>query len=118
MNSNLRENRTTGAILFNMLLAAASLFVNGFGVYLSEFRISPENTLLLRNLILGYAGDSARTDIYLSDDPYVECACWPESRTLAVVNHSGVARTAELRRGSGPAVRAELKPFGMTLLNV
>ncbi len=35
MNSNLRENRTTGAILFNMLLAAASLFVNGFGVYLT-----------------------------------------------------------------------------------
>ena len=32
---SLRENRTTGAILINMLLAAASLFVNGFGVYLT-----------------------------------------------------------------------------------
>lgn len=29
------ENRTAGAILLNMLLAAASLFVNGFGVYLT-----------------------------------------------------------------------------------
>ena len=32
---NLRENRTAGAILLNMLMAAASLFVNGFGIYLT-----------------------------------------------------------------------------------
>ncbi len=33
--SNLKENRTGRAILCNMLLAAVSLFVNGFGVYLT-----------------------------------------------------------------------------------
>ena len=32
---DLRENRTPRAILLNMLLAAVSLFVNGFGVYLT-----------------------------------------------------------------------------------
>ena len=32
---DLRNNRSAGAILMNMLLAAASLFVNGFGVYLT-----------------------------------------------------------------------------------
>ena len=31
----LRENRTSGAIALNMLIAAASLFLNGFGVYLT-----------------------------------------------------------------------------------
>ena len=31
----LRKNRTSGAILANMLLAAVSLFANGFGVYLT-----------------------------------------------------------------------------------
>lgn len=31
----LRENRTVGAIALNMLLAAVSLFVNGFGIYLT-----------------------------------------------------------------------------------
>ena len=35
MKSDLRENRTAGAILLNMLLAAVSLVVNGFGVYLT-----------------------------------------------------------------------------------
>ncbi len=35
MTKDLRENRTPRAILLNMLLAAASLFVNGFGVYLT-----------------------------------------------------------------------------------
>ena len=33
--NDLRQNRTAGAILLNMLLAAVSLFVNGFGVYLT-----------------------------------------------------------------------------------
>ncbi len=34
-NSRLKENRTGRAIAINMLLAAASLFANGFGVYLT-----------------------------------------------------------------------------------
>lgn len=32
---DLHENRTRGAIAANMLIAAASLFINGFGVYLT-----------------------------------------------------------------------------------
>ena len=35
MKTKLQENRTPGAILLNMLIAAVSLFVNGFGVYLT-----------------------------------------------------------------------------------
>ena len=35
MGTKLRENRTVGAILLNMLLAAVSLFINGFGIYLT-----------------------------------------------------------------------------------
>ena len=34
-NNRLKENRTVSAIALNMLLAAVSLFVNGFGVYLT-----------------------------------------------------------------------------------
>ena len=33
--NTLRNNRTTRAIILNMLLAAVSLFVNGFGIYLT-----------------------------------------------------------------------------------
>jgi uncharacterized membrane protein YczE len=35
IHRSLRENRTPGAIALNILLAAVSLFVNGFGVYLT-----------------------------------------------------------------------------------
>ena len=35
MRQDLRENRTAGAILLNMLIAAVSLFFNGFGIYLT-----------------------------------------------------------------------------------
>ncbi len=34
-NKDLQENRTGGAIVTNMILAAVSLFINGFGVYLT-----------------------------------------------------------------------------------
>lgn len=35
MKTALRENRTAGSVFLNMLLAAISLFANGFGVYLT-----------------------------------------------------------------------------------
>lgn len=35
MNAKLGRNNTPCSILLNILLAAASLFVNGFGVYLT-----------------------------------------------------------------------------------
>ena len=35
MANDLRQNRTAKAVILNALLAAASLFVNGFGVYLT-----------------------------------------------------------------------------------
>ena len=35
LRNDLRENRSPGAILLNMLIAAVSLFVNGFGIYLT-----------------------------------------------------------------------------------
>ena len=35
MANRLMENRTRTGILLNMLLAAVSLFVNGFGIYLT-----------------------------------------------------------------------------------
>ena len=35
MTNDLRANRTPRAILLNMLIAAVSLFVNGFGIYLT-----------------------------------------------------------------------------------
>ena len=35
MTTDLRENRTPCAIFLNMLIAAASLFINGFGIYLT-----------------------------------------------------------------------------------
>ena len=35
MKNDLRENRTPGAILLNILIATLSLFLNGFGIYLT-----------------------------------------------------------------------------------
>ena len=95
-------------------------FGKGFGVYLSEFRISPENTRLLQGILLRYSHRKAASALYISDDPEVECAYWPETRSLAVGNNSGEAKTAELRRADAndSTVRVELCPFGMNVVSV
>ena len=58
--------------------------------------------------------------LYLSDDPEVECAYWPQTRSLAVVNNSGGPKTVELKRaGSNDStVRVELRPFGMNVISL
>ena len=48
--SKLRENKSTRAIIFNAVLAAVSLFVNGFGIYLTiqaNLGAAPWDSLLL-----------------------------------------------------------------------
>ncbi|MEY8355771.1 1,3-beta-galactosyl-N-acetylhexosamine phosphorylase [Lachnospiraceae bacterium 54-53] len=66
----------------------------GCGIYLSSFRVSSENTRLLLNLMLFGRHMSLRQK-YLTDNPQTECAWYPQSRQLVVINNSeSVQRTS------------------------
>lgn len=71
----------------NNPLLTKNAFGKGQGIYMSSFEVSNANTKMLLNLILE-AGKEATDGYYLTDNPDMECAFYPESRTLVVINNS------------------------------
>lgn len=71
-----------------MPVLAVHGFGNGKGIYLSSFRLSEINIRLLYQLIR-YAGGEGSTGIYMTDNPYTECAYYPNSGKLVVINNTG-----------------------------
>lgn len=62
-------------------------FGKGKGFYLSSFDFTPENTRLLFHLIL-LAGNEGLKGNYITSNLYTECAYYPESDILFVINNS------------------------------
>lgn len=62
-------------------------FGKGCGIYMSSFSVNNQNTKMLLNLIL-QAGGEAIDGNYLTDNADMECAYYPESRTLIVINNT------------------------------
>ncbi len=65
----------------------AHVFGEGKGIYLAGFELSLENTRMLLNTLL-YAGNEPFDGKYLTDNLYTECAYYPSSQTLVVINNS------------------------------
>lgn len=84
-------------------------FGKGKGIYLSGFQLSNENTRMLLNLML-YGRDMDLDQKYLTDCADAECAYYPASKTLVVINNcdrpvSTSVKTDERR------IDFELKPY-------
>jgi beta-D-galactosyl-(1->4)-L-rhamnose phosphorylase len=60
-------------------------FGQGKGIYLSEYRYSPENTFALRSIL---EQNLATEPLYTSDNPHVDCAYYPEAQVLLLANGS------------------------------
>lgn len=75
-------------------------FGKGKGIYMSHYNISLENTRMLFNIIL-LAGGEALDGEYITDNPYTECAYYPASRMLVIINNSGETQTASVKTEAG-----------------
>lgn len=75
-------------------------FGKGKGIYLSSFQYNLENTRLLLNLIL-HAGGELKKAKYVTDQVSTECAYYPESKTLIVINNSGQNQVTKVRLEKG-----------------
>lgn len=84
----------------NNPLMTRNSFGKGYGVYLSSFSVNNENTKLLLNLIL-QAGGEAIDGNYLTDNANMECAYYPESRTLIVINNADSMQETTIRTEYG-----------------
>ena len=75
-------------------------FGKGKGIYMSHYNISLENTRMLFNTIL-FAGGEALDGEYITDNPYTECAYYPASNMLVIINNSGKTQTASVKTEAG-----------------
>ena len=80
-------------------LATKHPFGKGAGIYLSDFSLSDHSTRELLNLILKIAGD--KEPLYITDNELCECAYYPGSETLIVINNSDVKQETKVKTGKG-----------------
>lgn len=87
-------------------------FGKGKGVYLSHFSYSVPNSRMLLNLMLKAAGKDLEQE-YLCDNAWCECAYFPESGVLAVMNLSEEAQQTVIKTEAG-VQEFELEAFGVS----
>ncbi len=88
-------------------------FGKGKGIYLTSFRVDPKATRFLLNLLLYAAGIDSK-QLYLTDNPYTECAYYPAANTLAVVNMSGEKQIARIGTPGG-FVEVDVETYGLVM---
>lgn len=91
-------------------------FGKGCGVYMGGFEYNMENTRMLLNLLV-YTGDKESEGLYLTDNPYTECAYYPESGKLVVINNSASVQTASVKTEKGVKTFT-IEPYDQEILEL
>lgn len=99
-----------------MVTLTYNSFGNGKGIYLPSFEFSLENTRMLLN-ILRFAGNELNETKYLTDNLYTECAYYPESKMLVVINNSDEPQITTIDTEFGKQT-VELEPYDTAILNI
>lgn len=98
------------------------IVVNDFGqgrsVYLSDFKFTPENSRLLHRAIIWSAGCEQKFNIWTCSNFHTECAYYPESKKLVIINNSGNREKTSVTDQAGKIYDFELKPHGMEIVNL
>ncbi|MCD8068046.1 MAG: D-galactosyl-beta-1-4-L-rhamnose phosphorylase, partial [Lachnospiraceae bacterium] len=75
-------------------------FGKGKGIYLSSFQVNLANTRMLYQLIR-CAGGEGLTGDYMTDNLNCECAYYPGSNKLVVINNSDTVQTTSIPTPQG-----------------
>ncbi len=91
-------------------------FGQGKGVYLASYEYNIVNTRMLLNIIRFASGEWAN-DQYITDNPYTECAYYPASETLVVINNSDETQTTSVV-ASHDSTSVTLEPFDTVMISL
>lgn len=89
-------------------------FGEGMGIYLASFEKGAANNRMLLNLILAGCGEKIEQN-YLTDNIHMECAWYPTSGKLVVINNSEEAQSCTIATEKGKAA-CTLKPYGVEFI--
>ena len=91
-------------------------FGKGKGIYLASFDVDLVNTRMLYQLIR-YAGGEGVTGQYMTDNLNTECAYYPVSKKLVVINNSGEEQTTTVPTENGD-ITVTLPPYATTFVEL
>ncbi|MCC8101267.1 MAG: 1,3-beta-galactosyl-N-acetylhexosamine phosphorylase [Clostridiales bacterium] len=91
-------------------------FGQGKGIYLSSFQVSQENTRMLY-LLIRYAGGEGLNGLYMTDNLYTECAYYPASGRLVVINNSDTEQTTTIPTEKGERT-VSIAPYDTTFIEL
>ena len=97
-------------------LVTVNEFGRGKGIYLASFQVDQENTRMLYQLIR-YAGGEGMSGLYMTDNLYTECAYYPESRKLVVINNSEAEQTTTIPTEKGDKT-VTIAPYDTTFMEL
>ena len=91
-------------------------FGSGKGIYLSEFTVGLETTRLLYQLIRFGGGEKILGE-YMTDNLKTECAYYPNSRKLVVINNSDEVQKTQVATEFG-VKSFEIQPFDTIFIDL
>lgn len=90
-------------------------FGKGRSVYLSGHKFNPENTRLLTRAIFWAANRETDFDRWRCTNVYTECAWYPGSRKLVIINNSGERQQTQVLTENGHTYEATLEPYAIEI---
>jgi len=99
----------------NLPLLTINEFGKGKGVYIACFSVNHPTTKLLQNLIL-YTSTGSLEAEGITNDPYTECAVYPDAGKIVIANNSAKIRTASCL-WKGRRYSAEIEPGRIKILD-
>jgi len=96
------------------VMLAANTYGKGRSVYFAGLPYSLENARLLHRALFWAAGKEDRMTHWFSENPLTDCAFWPETGRLAVVNNSGMLQSTVVHAADGSKRRVRLAPYQIT----
>jgi beta-D-galactosyl-(1->4)-L-rhamnose phosphorylase len=91
-------------------------FGKGKGIYMAAFEFTFPNAKMLLNLIR-QAGGNEEEGGYIPDNPFTECAYYPDSGILVVINNSDQCQDTSIEKSRGK-LSYSLEPFGTLISTI
>lgn len=90
-------------------------FRKGRTVYLSGFRFAPQNTRLLHRSLCWAANRQDSLRMWTCSNIHTDCAFYPNSGTLIVINSSSERQETNVFSSDGKAIPFSLRPYGIEI---
>ncbi len=100
----------------DMPIITINTFGKGKGIYLSSFSMNLIHTRMLYQLIR-YAAGEGITGLFMTDNLFTECAYYPLSKKLVVINNSEETQTTSVETGEGK-ITVTMEPFDTTFIEL